>query len=883
MKKKSICLLAVASSMLASCGCGSSAPSAPSLTKIEASNYISMFSVGDTFEFGGTVTAFYSDNATKDVTKDSTFSGYDLNVPGEQTVTVTYQNKTTNYTITVSDYPRLTEITLANMITELDINSEFVFGGTVTAKYSDGSSKNVTSQASFTGYNMTEYGYQIVTVSYSETYHDQTITKTAEYELLVKVKDPIIDDKGWNYLAYQGYFQFGANKLIAKASNSLALDLDHTLTNGTLSSSVSSMTENDRGIVLLDRHPNSEFWEGQGITYYFYFISTAGHLVLGKTANGGWSTIGDEKIKGYSIKKDYNLKISFQINDDKLIQFYAYLNDEFYFACQDYEDTIGSDFGTRCGGVGTEFTYVNSSSKIEFPSRTQVGNYFIGNGNFIKEEYAISSKNPNSIAYINDEFQLGSLEVNMTLNGEPSDNGIIFGLERYGNTVFWESNVSYYFFFIASNGAPYLGRVNNGSWSALEVLQTPLSRYPFKNGDIFNLKIERTNTTIKCYIDNVLYINYTDNCPLLGKEYGIRSGAAPGIKFDTIKANKTGTFEFKKPSHFNAIKGGFMTLNDIAIISQYRESIALANDSTFKEGTLSLDYTQGTSNDAGVIFLSNDNATSYYCFYVLNGRTHLKKVVNNVSSELVIGQFLSAGYGTSIETDMKIIINDKDIYCYLRGILYAHYHDDNILTGNRYGLYSKLPFACFNNIKLNIDKKDHQTNKTLIIGHSYMELWTNYANDLQKFEDIYNIGIGGSNSYHWIEMEENIVEYQPETLIFMIGINDFPGQISPSTIANNVRQTITYLKSHIPTLQNVILVSINRTVTHEVYKDLIAETNIKYRQIANDFDYVKLADVDNAFLKDGNPDPSCFIDGLHPTASAYLTIRDAIYLAAGKK
>lgn len=68
-------------------------------------NYKTSFEVGDTFSFGGTVTATYSDSSNADVTASANFSGYDLSTAGNQTVTVGYTysgtTKTTSYSITV--------------------------------------------------------------------------------------------------------------------------------------------------------------------------------------------------------------------------------------------------------------------------------------------------------------------------------------------------------------------------------------------------------------------------------------------------------------------------------------------------------------------------------------------------------------------------------------------------------------------------------------------------------------------------------------------------------------------------------------------------------------------------------------------------------------
>lgn len=79
---------------------------AVTLSSISVSGYTTEFSVGDTFAFGGTVTAHYSDSSSANVTASATFSGYDMSTAGNQTVIVSYTeggvNRTTAYSITVT-------------------------------------------------------------------------------------------------------------------------------------------------------------------------------------------------------------------------------------------------------------------------------------------------------------------------------------------------------------------------------------------------------------------------------------------------------------------------------------------------------------------------------------------------------------------------------------------------------------------------------------------------------------------------------------------------------------------------------------------------------------------------------------------------------------
>ncbi len=88
-------------------GGGSVTPEPKTLTSISISGQTTSFTVGDTFSFGGTVTAHYDDLTTANVTNSATFTGYNMSASGNQTVTVSYTEsgvtKTTTYGITINE------------------------------------------------------------------------------------------------------------------------------------------------------------------------------------------------------------------------------------------------------------------------------------------------------------------------------------------------------------------------------------------------------------------------------------------------------------------------------------------------------------------------------------------------------------------------------------------------------------------------------------------------------------------------------------------------------------------------------------------------------------------------------------------------------------
>ena len=156
------------------------------LSSISLSNQTTSYFVGDSFT-APTVTAHYADSTSATVTPTS-ITGYNMSTAGTQTVTVSYTEtyadtsitKTAEYQITVSN-PTLTSIAISGYTTSFHVGDTFSFGGTVTASYNHGSNKNVTANATFSGYNMSTTGNQTVTVSYTEG----DVTKTATYQITV--------------------------------------------------------------------------------------------------------------------------------------------------------------------------------------------------------------------------------------------------------------------------------------------------------------------------------------------------------------------------------------------------------------------------------------------------------------------------------------------------------------------------------------------------------------------------------------------------------------------------------------------------------------------------------------------------------------------------
>ena len=128
------------------------------------------YEIGDELDLTGlVVTAHYSDGSEAAV-EDYEVSGFDSSTAGEKTITVTYQDKTTTFTVNVKEAApvvTLESITVSGPNkTEYEIGEELDLTGLVViAHYSDGSYQEVTDYE-VSGFDSAAAGEKTVTVTY---------------------------------------------------------------------------------------------------------------------------------------------------------------------------------------------------------------------------------------------------------------------------------------------------------------------------------------------------------------------------------------------------------------------------------------------------------------------------------------------------------------------------------------------------------------------------------------------------------------------------------------------------------------------------------------------------------------------------------------------
>ena len=332
----------------------------------------------------------------------------------------------------------------------------------------------------------------------------------------------------------------------------------------------------------------------------------------------------------------------------------------------------------------------------------------------------------------------------------------------------------------------------------------------------------------------------------------------------------------KEPLEFQTVSGNFAYSSFGAAASA--AGTALITNRFFSGGTVSMAVRPSGDLAAGFAFCADVMVKSYYSLHVesYNGnQLVLSKCVDGVSS--VLGScYISAGHSKDADIELKAIVSNGKIQCFYDNKLFISRLDSSPLKGKYVALTTKNAGTVYQNIAIS-KTNAFKTVDTLIIGHSYMELWANYKADLARYEDIFNIGIGGTSSNDWAGHVDEVIDYRPSKLIYMIGINDVGWKRSPGEFIKYVKACVDPLLSQLPELQ-VCLVSVNKCPQYKDSGTSIDNMNALLRNYAAKNERLFYADVDNAFLKaDLTPDEACFTDGLHPTSESYLTIRDAIY------
>ncbi len=679
----------------------------------------------------------------------------------------------------------------------------------------------------------------------------ESIKPTDKGTFITDTSSETVDDSSTgidsDYSIISGSFAKEKESYVSTSSGSILLFKD-SFRNGTYCVSIHIYDDfAENGIVFL--------YSTSDNSYYFVGLNLVGQLVLQKYKDNSM-----EQLKSVSLdtsKTEFNLAVAL---DDTENTVDIYIDDTFMFQA-DIESSSGNLYGFKAGSKDTSYKDVTiKHDKNEF--NDELSNYHIVHGSF-EENEVIQSTSRSALA-IHDQrtFEYGVYQADVSINNPVSQNGIVFSLSE-DKRYYWEgSGISYYFFYITETGRAALGKTDNGTWATVfdKVIRN------FEKVHTYQMKIVKDENTISCYVDGILYGTYSDNSPLEGTKIGIRAGDT-GVSFQNIKIHEEEDMTKDVSNIVNVQKGSFYGIGN-QIVAKEDDSFMTIKDSQFRNGTIRTYFSPHGSGDNGIVFHVKDTENYYWFGYKSSGMVSLRKVVAGKVVYESKAKFLPYGSYSYMGYEVKIVINENKFYCYFDGRLSVTYEDTEVIDGLGYGLYAKSKYAQISAFE-KYDNTKEENYDTLIFGHSYMDYWYTYKEDLPEYPDIYDIGIGASISSHWNDYQNEIITYKPRLGIYAIGINDISSNISASVISSNVKTLLLNIKESLPGFE-VVLFGVSRCPARENYRTQISDTNKLYKSLSETYSWIHYVDVELLFCdSNGKPLSKYFTDELHPTHEGY--------------
>lgn len=345
-------------------------------------------------------------------------------------------------------------------------------------------------------------------------------------------KNGIITEQVGDYdIASGGYSYDPESEVYMSAmANSIAIHQSATLLNGTYSADmyVGHVLKGDNGLIFRVQ-PNDMglFFEGEGAAYYFFFINFEGIAILGKTENGVWSTVQDSDCE-YNLNSWNNLKIVINGND-----IYCFVNNVLYLSVTEaMSESINVGMRSGVSGVKYKNITVSSSTDVDNVTPDQITGYDTVSGTWIycdeteTKVQALTLNGAGAMLISNDDNCYDGTLLMTVKPNTVADNGLVFRLTDNEQTNYWETGVSYYFFFISSVGTAHLGRVSDvgQTWTSLGESVIP----DFAANQEYEIRVVLSGNNIRCYVDSQLYVVVSDSL-CTGDKYGIRVGSTAAI------------------------------------------------------------------------------------------------------------------------------------------------------------------------------------------------------------------------------------------------------------------------------------------------------------------------------------------------------------------
>ncbi|MBQ2686491.1 MAG: hypothetical protein IJF55_02010 [Clostridia bacterium] len=352
------------------------------------------------------------------------------------------------------------------------------------------------------------------------------------------------------YTTIQGEFAFNDDNTVTRnANNSLVIKGEQAPTAaGKYTLTYNNIADGDHGMVIAYSKTGDATWEGEGISYYFIFVSPDG-VFIGKTDNGVWSTIENSGARcgtvyrpNYAEAGEHTVTVDY----NGAGVFVVYLDGIYAYTKYDTAPLTGTGYGYRAGKPDVTFTSIEyaaseNTSTYEFNNKMLVETTATGDKLYHPTGWWNSTVNQGDVTGY--QAPQGTYEVTMTYAsvGDNCNNFYFAGTGMTDNKI-WSGEA----YHVAMLDHDTLGLTKSsgdwGGWAKTADIANPNKEAVTIKAEY---KIEGGVGTIKVYAkvgdaDYTLAYEYTDNAPLQGKAYGVElamfGSVSTPVKFTANKS-----------------------------------------------------------------------------------------------------------------------------------------------------------------------------------------------------------------------------------------------------------------------------------------------------------------------------------------------------------
>jgi lysophospholipase L1-like esterase len=187
---------------------------------------------------------------------------------------------------------------------------------------------------------------------------------------------------------------------------------------------------------------------------------------------------------------------------------------------------------------------------------------------------------------------------------------------------------------------------------------------------------------------------------------------------------------------------------------------------------------------------------------------------------------------------------------------------DNINTSILYNKYEKTkPYAHEQFVRTMLYQyqlNPPPQNGILFIGTSHIRFWHTLQDDIPGLP-VYNNGFGGSQTPHVLHyMDDIVIPYKPNTIVYFEGGNDITMGRHANEIAGNTETFVKRVNEKLPQTNIIILTHPDKLKRDRLVLDTVANL---HTQIAEKYDFVDLIDMKDALT---NKNGTYYENVLHP-------------------